>query len=39
MNYGEWAMGDGVWGVRSGCEGDGMAGNAKGGVRKEQHTL
>ena len=39
MNCGEWEMEDDVWGVGSGCEGDGMVGNAKGDVRKEQHTL
>ena len=32
-------MGDGVRGVGSGFVGDGMVGNAKGDVRKEQHTL
>ena len=37
MESGLWEMVCDMWG--SGCVGDGMVGNAKGNVRKEQHTL
>ena len=37
MESGLWERMCEVWGV--GVWGDGMVGNAKGGVRKEQHTL